>query len=91
MGTITITSAGFTAPRPNGSRAGTITDADYDRFIAWARARTFTPTTVAPTDTRTPGQVLADFVAAEWNAWMDAVQVYERPTPTTATRINITG
>lgn len=73
MGTVTISTAGFTAPRPNGSRSGTMTDADYDRFIAWARART----APAGVDSRTAGQVLLDFVAAEWTAWKNAVQQYE--------------
>jgi hypothetical protein len=51
-----------------------MTDVDYDRFIAWARARTVT---VVP-DTRTAGQVLIDFVQSEWQAWKDAVQTFER-------------
>ena len=73
MGTITITTAGFTSPRPNGTKSGTMTDADYDRFIAWARART----APAGVDSRTAGQVLIDFVTAEWQAWKNAVQQFE--------------
>jgi hypothetical protein len=84
MGTITITSAGF-AGGPNGARAGTMSDADFARLIAWARSRT-APVGV---DARTNGQVLNDFIVAEWQAWKDAIQVSERQAPTTPSPIDI--
>lgn len=87
MGTITITSAGFTAPRPNGSRATTISDADYDRLIAWARAKTFTP---PGPDTRTDGQVLTAFIIAEYNAWKDAVEAFDQPVRPNKTSFTVT-
>jgi len=78
MGTITISAAGF-AGGPNGSRAGTMNDADYARLIAWARARTRVsgPPGLVPPDNRTDAQVLGDFVAAEWATWIAGIQQYE--------------
>lgn len=90
MGTITITSASFgggAGTTPNGSRSGTLSDADFVRLIAWARARTI----ASVPDTRTAGQVLTDFIAAEWQAWKDGIQTFERQPPTNPTPITITG
>jgi hypothetical protein len=84
MGTITITAAGF-GTGPNGNRAGTLSDADYVRLIAWARVRT---RTTLP-DVRTDAQVLSDFVGAEWKAWKDAIKAFERVVPTEPTEISI--
>jgi hypothetical protein len=84
MGTITITAAGF-GGGPNGNRVGTLSDTDYARLIAWARART----KPNGADVRTDAQVLSDFVGAEWQAWKDAIAVFERPVPTPPTPIGI--
>lgn len=87
MGTLTMTTAGFGggATTPNGSRAATMSDADFIRLIAWAKIRTAPP----GVDSRTSGQVLNDFIGAEWVAWRDAIQNFERQPPVVPAPITI--
>lgn len=86
MGTLSIASSGFTAPRPNGSRSTTISDADFDRLIAWARAKT----APAGSDARAAGQVLTDFIVSEFNAWKDAVEGFDQPSRPGKTTFTVT-